>query len=435
MKLSHYFLPTLKETPSEAQVVSHRLMLRSGMICQDTVGIYSWLPFGLAVLQNVQKVIREEQNKIGCQEVLMPLLQNRELWRESGRDDAYGKEMLRIQDRHEREMVFAPSSEEVVHDLFRRHLKSYKDLPKCFYQIHWKFRDEVRPRFGIMRGREFLMKDGYSFDVDATAARETYKTVLRSYLAIFKRLGLVALPMRADTGPIGGDLSHEFHVIAQTGESGVFYDQKYDVLKDNIESVDIEELLQLYASTDELHTPDRCPIPADQLKEARGIEVGHIFYYGDKYTKAMNITVMGPDGKPLYPEGGCYGIGVSRVVGALIEANHDERGIMWPEVVAPFLVGLINLKVKDSAVTLLCEDLYAQLTKAGISVLYDERDEGAGFKFSNMDLIGLPWQMIVGPRSISNKTIELKNRRTGHVQEMPVETVVSFLQDTLRFVL
>lgn len=432
MKLSQYFLPTLKETPSEAQVVSHRLMLRAGMIAQDTVGIYSWLPFGLKVLQNVEQVIREEQDRVGCQEVLMPLFQNRDLWKESGRDDAYGKEMLRIEDRHEREMVFAPSSEEVVHDLFRRHLKSYKDLPKCFYQIHWKFRDEVRPRFGIMRGREFLMKDGYSFDINAEAARETYKKILRSYLAIFKRLGLVALPMRADTGPIGGDLSHEFHVLAQTGESGVFYDQKYDRLKENIESMDVEDLLQLYASTDEMHDPATCPVPGSDLKEARGIEVGHIFYYGTKYTKAMNITVMGPDGKPLHPEGGCYGIGVSRVVGALIEANHDDRGIIWPEVVSPFLVGLINLKTKDVALSQLCEKLYAQMTAAGISVLYDDRDEGAGFKFSNMDLIGLPWQLIVGPRSVDSQTIEVKNRRTGHVTEISVDTVLSFLKETLK---
>ncbi|OFW69920.1 MAG: proline--tRNA ligase [Alphaproteobacteria bacterium RIFCSPHIGHO2_01_FULL_41_14] len=435
MKLSQYFLPTLKENPSEAQVTSHRLMLRAGMICQDTVGIYSWLPFGLKVLQKVEQVIREEQDKIGCQEVLMPLLQNRDLWRESGRDDAYGKEMLRLQDRHEREMVFAPSSEEVVHDLFRRHLQSYKDLPKCLYQIHWKFRDEVRPRFGIMRGREFLMKDGYSFDLDAKAARETYKSILRSYLRIFKRLGLVVLPMRADTGPIGGDLSHEFHVIAQTGESGVFYDKKYDLLKENIESIDVEDLLQLYASTDELHDPSNCPISKEDLKEARGIEVGHIFYYGDKYTKAMNITVMGPEGMPVYPEGGCYGIGVSRVVGAMIEASHDERGIVWPESVSPFLVGLINVKVKDPAVSLLCEDLYTQLMRVGISVLYDDRDEGAGSKFSNMDLIGLPWQMIIGPRSLLNKTVELKNRRTGHVHEVSVDTVLSFLKDALRSVL
>src|SRR3989344_1161753 len=429
MKLSQYFLPTLKENPSEAQVTSHRLMLRAGMICQDTVGIYSWLPFGLKVLQKVEQVIREEQDKIGCQEVLMPLLQNRDLWRESGRDDAYGKEMLRLQDRHEREMVFAPSSEEVVHDLFRRHLQSYKYLPKCLYQIHWKFRDEVRPRFGIMRGREFLMKDGYSFDLDAKAARETYKSILRSYLRIFKRLGLVVLPMRADTGPIGGDLSHEFHVIAQTGESGVFYDKKYDLLKENIESIDVEDLLQLYASTDELHDPSNCPISKEDLKEARGIEVGHIFYYGDKYTKAMNITVMGPEGMPVYPEGGCYGIGVSRVVGAMIEASHDERGIVWPESVSPFLVGLINVKVKDPAVSLLCEDLYTQLMRVGISVLYDDRDEGAGSKFSNMDLIGLPWQMIIGPRSLLHKTVELKNRRTGHVHEESVDTVLSFLKD------
>ncbi|MDC0348841.1 proline--tRNA ligase [Alphaproteobacteria bacterium] len=435
MKLSQYFLPTLKETPNDAQVVSHRLMLRAGMICQETSGIYSWLPFGLKVLRNVEQVIREEQDEIGCHELLMPLFQNRELWKESGRDDAYGKEMLRVRDRHERDLVFSPSSEEVVHDIFRRHLKSYKDLPKCFYQINWKFRDEIRPRFGVMRGREFLMKDGYSFDFNPSKARETYKKILKSYLRIFKRLGLMALPMRADTGPIGGDLSHEFHVLAQTGESRVFYDKKYDDFKDNIDSIDIEELMELYAQTDEIHNPDTCPVPQQSLREARGIEVGHIFYYGDKYTKAMNITVMGPDGQKVYPEGGCYGIGISRVVGALIEANHDEQGIIWPESVSPFLVGLMNLRAKDEVTSQACEEVYENLKNAGISVLYDDRDEGAGFKFSNMDLIGLPWQVSIGPRSLENGKAEIKNRRTGEKEEISLKRLIPFLQDSLKDVL
>jgi prolyl-tRNA synthetase len=432
MKLSQYFLPTLKETPNDAQVASHRLMLRAGMICQETSGIYSWLPFGLKVLRKVEQVIREEQDKIGCHELLMPLVQDADLWKESGRYEDYGKEMLRITDRHKRDLLFGPTAEEVVTDIFRRHIKSYKDLPKCFYQIHWKFRDEIRPRFGVMRGREFFMKDGYSFDLDSKRMRETYKKILKSYLKIFQRLGLMVLPMRADTGPIGGDLSHEFHVIAQTGESGIFYDKKYDDLKENIAEIDVEDLLNLYASTDEVHTEKDCPLKKEDLREARGIEVGHIFCFGSKYTESMKAGVAGPDGKIVYPECGSYGIGVSRVVAALIEVNHDEQGIIWPESVSPFLVGLMNLRVKDEGTSQACEEIYGKLKNAGISVLYDDRDEGAGFKFSNMDLIGLPWQISVGPRSLANGNAEIKNRRTGEKKEVSIESLIPFLQDSLK---
>lgn len=435
MKLSQYFLPTLKETPAEAHVMSHKLMLRAGMICQHSSGIYSWLPYGLAVMNRVAQIIREEQNKIGCNEITMPILQDADLWRESGRFDNYGKEMLRVKDRHDRDLLFGPTAEEVVTDIFRRFVKSYKDLPLCLYQIHWKFRDEIRPRFGVMRGREFFMKDGYSFDLSKESTRETYKNILKSYLKTFKRLGLVAIPVKGDPGPIGGDLSHEFQVIADTGESKLFYDKKYDALKENIDEVDIEELMGVYAAAEEMHDANACPVDAKDLKEARGIEVGHIFYFSDKYTKSMNAGVMGPDGKMVYPECGSYGIGVSRVVAALIEVNHDDRGIIWPAQVSPFLVGLMNLKAKDSTTTEACEKLYSILSQKGLMPLYDDRDEGAGAKFANMDLIGVPWQIAVGPKSLSTGQVEVKNRRSGACHLLSIEDAVKFLEDALKSVL
>ena len=432
MKLSNYFLPTLKEVPAEAHVVSHQLMLRAGMISQQSSGIYTWLPHGLAVLRRVSEVIREEQNKIGCNEVLMPILQDADLWRESGRFDNYGKEMLRVKDRHDRDLLFGPTAEDAVTDIFRKFVKSYKDLPLCLYQIHWKFRDEIRPRFGVMRGREFMMKDGYSFDLTKEDTRETYKKIMKSYLHIFKRLGLVAIPVKGDPGAIGGDLSHEFQVLAKTGESKLFYDKRYDALKERIESVDIEELMTIYAAAEEMHDEKSCPVPKEDLREARGIEVGHIFYFGDKYTKSMNAGVMGPKGEIIYPECGSYGIGVSRVVAALIEVNHDDKGIIWPEEVAPFTVGLMNLRVKDEATTKATDAMYKSLEDAGITTLYDDRDEGAGAKFANMDLVGVPWQIAIGPKSLANGMAELKCRRTGDREEVPFDTIVKVLKDKLK---
>lgn len=346
MRLSRSFLPTLKENPSEAQITSHRLMLRAGMIRQTAAGIYAWLPTGLRVLRNIANIVRQEQDAIGAQELLMPTMQSADLWKRSGRYDAYGPEMLRIQDRHERDMLFGPTNEEMVTDLFGQAIKSYKELPQVLYQIQWKFRDEVRPRFGVMRGREFYMKDAYSFDLDHAAAVDTYRRMMLSYLRTFQRLGVRAIPMRADTGPIGGELSHEFLILAPTGESGVFFDsalEEQDWVGENIDVNDRDalgafftHLTSFYAATDEMHDEAAwASVPAERRREGRGIEVGHIFNFGRKYTQSMDIAVSGPDGAPLHPEMGSYGIGVSRLVAAIIEASHDENGIIWPESVAP----------------------------------------------------------------------------------------------------
>ncbi|WP_417318007.1 proline--tRNA ligase [Emcibacter sp.] len=432
MRLSTYFLPTLKENPSEAQVVSHRLMLRSGMIRQTSAGIYIWLPLGLKVLRNIEQVVREEQNRAGAQELLMPTIQSAELWQESGRYDAYGKEMLRITDRHDREMLYGPTNEEMITDLFRNNLKSYKDVPKLLYHIQWKFRDEIRPRFGVMRGREFLMKDTYSFDLDEESARVSYNKMYVAYLRTFARLGLVAIPVKADTGAIGGDLSHEFQILAETGESTLYYDKAIESfelqkLTGDIDAETISSLQGIYAMEEEKHDPANCPVAAEDLRTAKGIEVGHIFYFGDKYSEAMNAQVTGPDGKLVNVEMGSYGIGVSRLVGALIEANHDENGIIWPEAVAPYKVGLINLRGKDEACTAASEALYQKLQNVGVEVLYDDREVGGGVKFANMDLIGLPWQAVIGPKGLEKGVVELKNRRTGEREELSEEELLNQL--------
>ena len=427
MRLSVFFMPTLKEVPAEAQIASHRLMLRSGMIRQSAAGIYSWLPLGWKVLRKIEQIVREEQDAAGAQELLMPTIQSADIWRESGRYDAYGKEMLRIVDRHDREMLFGPTNEELITQIFRDNVKSYRELPKTLYHIQWKFRDEVRPRFGVMRGREFLMKDSYSFDLTYEGARKSYEIMFNAYLKTFKRLGLTAIPMQAESGAIGGNLSHEFHILAETGESGVFYDVAYDELAAKGE-IDLAALSRLYAVTDEKHDPAAANVPPpDRLKVARGIEVGHIFYFGTKYSKAMNAVVAGPDGNPVAVEMGSYGIGVSRLVGAIIEAFHDDRGIKWPESVAPFKVALINLKSGDAACDGVCESLYASLGAAGIEVLYDDRDERAGVKFADADLIGVPWQLVVGPKGVAAGVVELKSRHSGEKQELSVESALARL--------
>jgi prolyl-tRNA synthetase len=435
MRLSQYFLPLLRENPAEAQIVSHRLMLRSGMIRQSSAGIYSWLPLGLRVLKRVEQIVREEQNCSGAQEILMPTIQPAELWRESGRYDDYGKEMLRITDRHDREMLYGPTNEEQVTTIVRDAIKSYRDLPKNLYHIQWKFRDEVRPRFGVMRGREFLMKDNYSFDLDAQSGRHSYNKMFVAYLRTFARMGLKAIPMRADTGPIGGDLSHEFHVLAETGESGVYIDQDFMSLNFESPDVDYNDVQQvativdyftsLYAATDEIHKPDACPVPPERLMNTRGIEVGQTFYLGTKYSQPMGAVAAGPNGEEVPLEMGCYGIGVSRLVGALIEANHDDAGIIWPESVAPFRVGLINLRPLDNACRDAADDLYAKFCAAGVEVLYDDRDESPGAKFAAMDLIGLPDQLILGPRGLAAGIIEWKHRRTGARQDLPLATAIA----------
>jgi prolyl-tRNA synthetase len=424
MRLSRYFLPLLKETPAEAQIASHQLMLRAGMIRQSSAGIYSWLPLGLRVLHRVEQIVREEMDAAGCHEILMPAIQPAELWQESGRYEDYGKEMLRITDRHDRPMLYGPTHEEVVTDIFRRSVKSYRDLPINLYQIQWKFRDEIRPRFGVMRGREFFMKDNYSFDLDFAGAKRSYDNMFIAYLKTFRRMDLTAIPMRAATGAIGGDMSHEFQVLAATGESGVFYDIAFEEIDFLRGDLDVEELKALYAATEEKHDRATCPVPKDRLRSGRGIEVGQIFYFGTKYSKPMGAVVTGPDGQEVPVEMGSYGIGVSRLVGALIEVYHDDAGIIWPEPVAPYRVGLINLRPADEACSALVAGLEAKLTRAGIEPLIDDLDETAGAKFAAMDLIGLPWQAVVGPRGVKQGVVELKRRADGERIELSPDALI-----------
>jgi prolyl-tRNA synthetase len=427
MRLSRYFLPLLKEPPAEAQIVSHQLMLRAGMIRQSSAGIYSWLPLGLRVLKRVEQIVREEMDAAGAHEIMMPTIQPAELWQESGRYDDYGKEMLRVSDRHERPMLYGPTHEEVVTDIFRRSVRSYRDLPINLYQIQWKFRDEIRPRFGVMRGREFLMKDNYSFDLDHGGAMSSYDNMFVAYLKTFRRMGLTAIPMRAESGAIGGDMSHEFQVLASTGESAAFFDPAFEEIDFLHDELDIEHLKSLYAATDAQHDPATCPMPLERLRSGRGIEVGQLFYFGTKYSKPMGATVMGPDGRETPVEMGSYGIGVSRLVGALIEVFHDDAGIKWPESVAPFKLGIINLRPGDAECDAVAADLAAKLEAADLEVLIDDREESAGAKFATMDLIGLPWQAVVGPRGVRQGVIELKRRATGERTELSPEAMIGRL--------
>ncbi len=436
MRLSRYFLPILRNDPSEAEIVSHRLMLRAGMIRQQAAGSYAWLPLGLRVLDKINAIVREEQNRAGAVELKMPTIQSADLWRESGRYDDYGKEMLRIQDRHERDMLYGPTNEEMITDIFRGSVKSYKQLPLNLYHIQWKFRDEVRPRFGVMRSREFLMKDAYSFDLDEVGARQSYNRMFVAYLRTFARMGLKAIPMRADTGPIGGDLSHEFIILASTGESEVFCDKAVVEMTPPGEDVDFDSDLQPifdawtapYAATEEMHDAAAFDaLPDDRKVSARGIEVGHIFYFGTKYSEAMRATVQDADGKEREVHMGSYGIGPTRLAAAIIEASHDEKGIIWPEAVAPFDVALINLKAGDGETDATCEDVYDKLHAAGVDVLYDDTKERPGSKFATAELIGLPRQLIIGPRGLKSGTVELASRATGEREEMTVDAAMNAL--------
>ena len=432
MRLSSYFLPVMKETPSDAQIVSHQLMLRAGLVRQTAAGIYAWLPLGLRVLKRIERIVREEQDRAGAVELLMPTLQSADLWRQSGRYDAYGPEMLRIRDRHDRDMLFGPTNEEMVTALFRDGAKSYRDLPRILYHIQWKFRDEVRPRFGVMRGREFLMKDAYSFDLDEAGLRASYEAMFVAYLRTFARLGLTAVPVKAPTGPIGGDLSHEFHILADTGESALFYDAAIeDISRDELLAADsstIARLTGLYAMEEEEHGKVAdCPVPAERLRTRRGIEVGHIFAFGTKYSASMGLSVQTKEGAQVHPQMGSYGIGVSRLMGAIIEASHDDRGIVWPDSVAPFQVGLVNMRADDGKVTSAADEIYARLQESGVETLYDDRDERGGAKFATMDLIGLPWQLIVGPKGLEKGVVELKRRSDGEREELSIESALARL--------
>ncbi|MEG9861079.1 MAG: proline--tRNA ligase [Parvularculales bacterium] len=435
MRLSRYFLPVLKEDPAEAEIISHRLMLRAGLVRQTSAGIYAWLPLGLRVLKKIEDIVRDEQTRAGALEALMPTIQSADLWKQSGRYDGYGREMLRITDRHDREMLYGPTNEEMITDIFRNAVRSYRDLPVNLFHIQWKFRDEIRPRFGVMRGREFLMKDGYSFDVNAEEGQRSYHRMFVSYLRTFDRLGLRAIPMVAETGPIGGDMSHEFIILADTGESEIFCHGDLLSMPAPDASVDydgdlkpiIENWTSLYAATSEKHDSARfeANVPSDKRIKARGIEGGHIFFFGDKYSKPMGAEVVSTDGKQVAVQSGSYGIGVSRLVGGIIEACHDDKGIVWPESVAPFLIGLVNLKAGDEDSDSVCERLYRRMSDAGVEVLYDDTDERAGAKFSTMDLIGLPWQIIVGPRGLAEGVAELKCRATGSSEILIPDDILS----------
>ncbi|RUS63575.1 proline--tRNA ligase [Pseudorhodobacter sp. E13] len=436
MRLTRYFLPVLKENPAEAQIVSHRYMLRAGMIKQQAAGIYSWLPLGYKVLKRIEQIVHEEQVRAGHIPLLMPTLQPADLWRESGRYDDYGQEMLRIKDRQGRDMLYGPTNEEMITDIFRAHVGSYKDLPLTLYHIQWKFRDEMRPRFGVMRGREFLMKDGYNFDLTKEDALHAYNRHLVSYLRTYERMGLQAIPMRADSGPIGGDDTHEFLVLAETGESEVFYDSAVTDIRLGARDIDyddkaqcqavMEEFTSLYARTDETHDEAAFnAIPEARRKSARGIEVGQIFFFGTKYSEAMGATVVTPDGSKVPVQMGSHGIGVSRLLGAIIEASHDDKGIIWPEGVTPFHCGIVNLKQGDADTDAACEAIYKALQLAGLDPLYDDRDDRAGAKFATMDLIGLPWRITVGPRGLKNGVVELTSRRSGVSEEMTAEDAVA----------
>ena len=436
MRLSRYFLPLLKETPSDATIASHRYMLRAGMIRQNSAGIYTWLPLGHKVLKKIEQIVREEQNKAGAIEMLMPTIQSADLWRETGRYDAYGPEMLRITDRHDREMLYGPTNEDMITDVFRSYVRSYKDLPKMLYHIQWKFRDERRPRFGVMRGREFLMKDTYSFDLTEEDAVLSYNKMFTAYLNTFARLGIKAVPMKADTGPIGGDLSHEFVILAESGESEVFCHRDLvemeapgDVDFDGDLSHIFEERTSLYAATEEMHDADEfAKIPKDKQLSARGIEVGHIFYFGDKYSGPMKAQVMDSTGKPQTIMMGSYGIGVSRLVGGIIEASHDENGIIWPKSVTPFGAGVLNLKPGHEEADKVSESIYNSLLEAGVDPLLDDEKGSIGVKFSRMDLIGLPYQIAVGPRGLKDGVVEVKDRATGEKQDMTPEAAIEFVK-------
>ncbi|MGZ5804727.1 MAG: proline--tRNA ligase [Xanthobacteraceae bacterium] len=438
MRLSRYFLPILRETPKEAEIASHRLMLRAGMIRQEAAGIYAFLPLGLRVLNKICRIVREEQDRAGAIELLMPTIQSADLWRESGRYDDYGKEMLRITDRHEREMLFGPTNEEMITEIFRAYVRSYKDLPLNLYHLQWKFRDEVRPRFGLMRGREFLMKDAYSFDVDHAGAAHSYNRMFVAYLRTFARMGLKAIPMVADTGPIGGNLSHEFIILASTGESKVFCHRDYlgyetpgaDVDFNSVPELKaiVDKWTSLYAATSEKHDAAAFnALPAETQLSARGIEVGHIFYFGTKYSEPMRAIVAGPDGVEHPVHMGSYGIGPTRLVGAIIEAFHDDAGIKWPEAVAPFKAIILNLKKGDAAVDGACEDIYRKLENGGVEVLYHDNEERPGAKFATADLIGIPWQILIGPKGLAEGKVELKRRADGSRELLTPEAAVAKL--------
>jgi len=425
MKFSQFFSPTLKDIPADAEIASHQLMIRSGMVKQSSAGIYSWLPLGLRVLKNIESIVREEQNKAGAIELLMPTIQSADLWIKSGRYNDYGKEMLRIKDRSGREMLYGPTNEELITDIFKSYVTSYKDLPKNLYHIQWKFRDEVRPRFGVMRGREFLMKDNYSFDLTEEDAKISYDKMFAAYIKTFLRMGLTPISLRAETGPIGGNLSHEFQILAKTGESTLYYDK--DLEKIDTKNIEPKKLQNYYATVDDLYNPNDCPISQDQLKISKGIEVGHIFYFGTKYSEKLGAYIQNNKGQKVAVHMGSYGIGVSRLVGAIVEAYHDEKGIKWPLSVAPFHISIINLMVEDPSCKKISDEIYLKLLNKNLEILYDDRDCSVGKKLADNELIGIPFQVIVGKRDLKDNLIQLKDRTTNELRKMSPDEVINFL--------
>lgn len=411
MRTTQFYFPTLKETPADAEIISHQLMLRAGMIRKLTSGIYTWLPLGLRILKKVETIIREEMNRIGALEILMPAIQPAELWQETERWEKYGPLLLRISDRHEREFCFGPTHEEVITDLVRHEVRSYKQLPMTLYQIQTKFRDEIRPRFGVMRAREFMMKDAYSFHIDTASLQKTYDDMYGAYNKIFTRLGLKFRSVLADSGEIGGSFSQEFHVLAETGEDEIYYEENSD-----------------YAYNVEVAEKMRASNADHNLIKARGIEVGHIFQLGNKYSKAMNAVVTAEDGSQIPMEMGCYGIGVSRILGAAIEQNHDEHGIIWPDAMAPFQVALVPINYhRSEKVKAAADKLYQELTQAGFEVLLDDRNERPGAMFADMELIGIPHRLVIGEKGLDAGTIEYKGRRDKESQQIAAETIINYL--------
>ena len=431
MKYSNYFIPTQKNTSSDAEIISHKLMIKAGMIKQSSAGIYSWLPLGLKVLKKIEEIVRDEQNKAGAIELLMPTIQSADLWIKSGRYEDYGKEMLRINDRSGREMLYGPTNEELITDIFQSYINSYKDLPKNLYHIQWKFRDEVRPRFGVMRGREFLMKDNYSFDLDEASAKLSYNKMFSAYIKTFLRMGLTPISLRAETGPIGGNLSHEFQILANTGESTLYYDKELE--KINPDTADPEKLQSYYAAVDQEHDLAKCPIPKENLKVSKGIEVGHIFYFGTKYSEKLKALVQDKNGRNQAVHMGSYGIGISRLVGAIIEAYHDDKGIKWPIPVAPFTVSILNLTTDDSDSVEFAENLYLNLKKKNIDSILDDRHCSIGKKLSDNELIGIPYQIILGKRDLKEGFIEIKDRLNNSSVKISKDKIMETLLPKINF--
>ena len=422
MYLSNFLLNTSKDVSSEARLISHQLMLRSGMIKQISSGVYSWLPLGVKVLQKIENIIREELNNINGQEILLPSLQPLAIWEQSGRaieESDLKSQIFHLTDHKQNKYVLPPSGEEAVTELFNDSIQSYKDLPKILYQITWKFRNEIRSRHGVMRGKEFLMKDAYSFDISKEVALESYEKILNAYLKIFKRMGLNAIPVLAPTGAMGGNYSHEFHILSENGESNIYYQNNLVAYLAN-EKITLRDFEKFYAREEEKHDPEI----AGSLKitQSKSIEVGHLFYLGQKYSRALNCTYQASDGSVQFPEMGCYGIGISRLVAAIIESSHDDKGIIWSTEVSPFTFVIINLKPDDTKCTTLAKDIYNKLS-AKYDVLYDDTINSAGKKFADMDLIGIPWQIIVGPKYAGEKRFELKNRRSGKTLILNTEQI------------